>query len=1070
MTRPAVVAIALILAAGMIGAAPPAASAVSTTIVVSQVYGGGGNSGATLKNDFIELYNLGSTTVDVTGWTVQYASSTGSSWQKTALAGTIEPGRYYLVQEAQGAGGTVDLPTPNAIGTIPMSATTGKVALVNNAITLTGTCPTGLVDFVGYGAANCSETSPTPALSNTTAALRKSNGAQDTDNNSADFTIGAPNPRNTPPPDAAPAVASTVPADGASSVALAANVTVTFSEPVNVAAPWFTLACSVSGLHTATMSGGPTSFTLDPDVDFSVGDTCTLTVLAAAVSDQDASDPPDAMVTDFTAGFSTVSACVLPFTPIPSIQGSGAAAAVTGTVTTQGVVVGDYEGPSPALRGFYLQDATGDADPATSDGIFVFNGNLDSVSLGDVVRVTGTAAEFQDQTQIGSVTSLVACGTGSAAPVDVTLPFASASVAEAYEGMLVRLPQTLTVTEMFQLGRFGEVLLSSGGRLAQPTNVVAPGAPALALQAQNDLDQILVDDASQAQNPDPIVFARGGSPLSASNTLRGGDTATGIVGVMTYTWGGNAASPNAYRVRPINALGGSVLFQPTNARPVAPASVGGTVRVAAMNLLNYFNTFDGSPDTADNCTLGVGGAPTDCRGADTAAEYGRQWPKTVATILAVDPDVLGVTEVENDGYGPASAIADLVARLNAATAPGTWAFVDADAGTGRLNALGTDAIKVGMVYKPASVTPVGHTAALDSVAFVNGGDSAARNRPSLAQAFQRNANGGRFVVDINHLKSKGSACDAPDTGDGQGNCNQVRASAANTLAAWLATDPTGTGEPDVIILGDLNSYAKEDPISALGAAGYADLIASFVGPDAYSYVFDGQWGYLDHVLGSASAAAQVTGVALHHVNADEPSVLDYNVEFKTANLQTTLYAPDQYRMADHDPVVVGLSPAAPPTIASFTPTQGATGTVVTITGTGFVDVTAVTVGGVPVPFTVVSPTMITATIVAGVKSGPIVVHTLSGIATSAASFTVTLAPVVLSFSPGAGKVGSFVTVFGANLAYTKAVTIGGKAAAFKVVSSTMVAATVPAGAVSGKIVVTSPYGSATSQKLFYVLP
>ncbi len=185
------------------------AQAISPDIVISQVYGGGGNSGATLKNDFIELYNRGSVAVNITGWTVQYASSAGSSWQKTTLAGTIEPGKYFLVQEAQGAGGTVDLPTPNAIGTIAMSATTGKVALSNNSTTLTGTCPTGLVDFVGFGAANCSETSPTPALTNITAALRKSNGAQDTDNNSADFTIGAPNPRNTPPPDAAPAVAST---------------------------------------------------------------------------------------------------------------------------------------------------------------------------------------------------------------------------------------------------------------------------------------------------------------------------------------------------------------------------------------------------------------------------------------------------------------------------------------------------------------------------------------------------------------------------------------------------------------------------------------------------------------------------------------------------------------------------------------------------------------------------------------------------------------------------------------------------------------------------------------------
>ena len=137
-------------------------------------------------------------------------------------------------------------------------------------------------------------------------------------------------------------------------------------------------------------------------------------------------------------------------------------------------------------------------------------------------------------------------------------------------------------------------------------------------------------------------------------------------------------------------------------------------------------------------------------------------------------------------------------------------------------------------------------------------------------------------MDVNHLKSKGSACDAPDAGDGQGNCNQVRVNAVNELLNWFATDPTGTGEPDILMLGDYNSYAKEDPITTLEAGGFTNLVKSFVGDDAYSYVFDGQWGYLDHALGSASIVGQVTGVGDYHINADEPSVLDYNTDFKTA--------------------------------------------------------------------------------------------------------------------------------------------------------------------------------------------
>jgi hypothetical protein len=167
------------------------------------------------------------------------------------------------------------------------------------------------------------------------------------------------------------------------------------------------------------------------------------------------------------------------------------------------------------------------------------------------------------------------------------------------------------------------------------------------------------------------------------------------------------------------------------------------------------------------------------------------------------------------------------------------------------------------------------------------------------------------VVVVNHLKSKGSACAAGDAGDGQGNCNVVRTNAAQRLSEWLATDPTDIGESRTLIMGDLNSYAKEDPISVLLGAGYVNLADSFLGAGSYSYVFDGQWGSLDHALGSASIAGQVAGVVKHHINADEPAVLDYNTDFKSAGHVASLYAPDQYRSADHDPVVVGLNLVAP---------------------------------------------------------------------------------------------------------------------------------------------------------------
>lgn len=593
-------------------------------------------------------------------------------------------------------------------------------------------------------------------------------------------------------------------------------------------------------------------------------------------------------------------ACGDPATPAWAIQGDGATTPMAGrTVMVEGVVVGDFEGPAPALRGFYLQAATGDDDPATSDAVFVFNGDRDQVRAGDIVRVRGTAAEFEGQTQVSSSGSLTICGRGAVDPVDVTLPFPATDWPERLEGMLVRFPQTLHVTDHYNLGRFGEITVSSGGRLPQPTDIAEPGAAARAVEQANDRNRVVIDDAWNDQNRDPIAFARGGDPLTARNTLRGGDRVTGLTGVLTWTWSGNRASNSTWRVRPLHALDGSATFAAANARTGAPA-VGGSVRIGSFNLLNYFNTFDA-------CTAGSGGEMTDCRGADGPASFERQWRKTVAAIAGMDVDVLGVIELENDGYGPMSAIAHLVGRLNERTGTAQWSFVDVDAATGTRNALGTDAIKVGFLYRADRVRPVGTTAVLATRAFLTGGDSEPRNRPSLAQAFETAA-GARVVASINHLKSKGSPCDRPDAGDGQANCSDVRTAAARDLVAWLATDPTRTGDPDILILGDLNAYAQEDPVRAITAAGYTDLLDRRATADSYTYVFAGQWGRLDHALASPSLARQVAGAAVWHINADEPPVLGYDTAFKSREQQATLYDPDPYRSSDHDPVVVGLDP------------------------------------------------------------------------------------------------------------------------------------------------------------------
>lgn len=895
--------------------AQPAQAAVATELFFSEYIEGSSN------NKALEIFNGTGAAIDLAagGYNIQmYFNSSVSAGLTINLTGTVTDGDVYVVAHSS-ANATI---LAQADQTNGAGWYNGDDAVVLRK----GTTIIDSIGQIGFDPGSEWGSGLTSTADNTlrrkaTIIAGDTNGTDvfdpsvEWDGYATDTFDGLGSHSVTPPgPDTAPVIINTYPVNGATDFALDANLTVTFSEPVNVGDPWYSLSCSVSGAVSSAYSSGPTNFTIDPAFDLVDGETCTLEIFAAQVTDQDTNDPPDSMETNYLVNFSPANVCSLAYIPAYSIQGSGATAAITGTVTTQGVVVGDFELPEGSgIRGFYLQDLSGDGDPTTSDGIFVFNNNNNSVNLGDVVRVSGTASDYQGQTQV-SASTITNCGTGSVAPVDVTLPVPSADYLERYEGMLVHLPQTLYVTEHFQLGRFGQVVVSSGERLKQPTNVVLPGAPALALQAANNLNRLIIDDNNNLQNTDPILFGRNGLPLSASNTLRGGDTATGIIGVMNYNWAGNSASGNAYRVRPIGSLNGYINFEATNPRPLGAPAPSGSLRVAGMNLLNFFNTYDGLPDNIDNCTLGVGGAATDCRGADTLDEFNRQWPKTVAAILGSQADVIGVIEIENDGYGPDSAIQYLVDQLNVASAPGTYAFIDVDAATGQVNALGTDAIKVGLIYKPASVSPVGMTAALNSVEFVTGGDSADRNRPALAQAFEQ-PNGARFVVAVNHLKSKGSACDLPDAGDGQGNCNIVRTNAANLLAAWLAGDPTASGDADTLIIGDLNSYAMEDPITALKNAGYTNLIYALAGGDnAYSYVFDGQWGYLDHALASPNLAGQVTSVADWHIDADEPSVLDYNTNFKTANLIDSLYAPDEFRISDHDPVLVDLNLNAPPSV------------------------------------------------------------------------------------------------------------------------------------------------------------
>lgn len=556
--------------------------------------------------------------------------------------------------------------------------------------------------------------------------------------------------------------------------------------------------------------------------------------------------------------------------PIPAIQGSGDASPLNGqVVSTEGVVSAVF----PGLNGYTLQDDAGDGDASTSDGIFVFAPGHSAV-VGQRLRLTANVTEFNTVTQLTSPSAVQVLGSGvSITPTDIVLPEAFEGELERYEGMLVRITSPLTASQNYFQGRYGQVTLSAEGRMEIPTNRHPAGsAEALALRDENARRRIVLDDGSTAQNPNPIPF------IGADNTLRAGDTVTGLTGVIDHGLITAASDgPRDYKLHPVL----TPEFSRDNPRTATPAAVGGNVRVASFNVLNYFSTID---QAGASCF--PTGTRSDCRGADSALEFTRQRDKILAALRAMDADVVGLIEIENNGQG---AVNNLVAALNASAGGVVYAAVGLPVG-----GTGTDAIRQAMIYKPAKLTPVG--SAISDTATVH-------NRPPLAQTFAA-ANGERFTVIVNHFKSK-SCGDAAgveaDQGDGQGCWNPLRVQQAAALQTFIQQLPGQGGAADVLVIGDLNAYAKEDPVLALTSGGLSDLAA---GIDLnYTYTFDGESGALDHALASAALAGKVSGITQWHINTDEPFVIDYNTEFKPQDL----YAPTAFRSSDHDPVLIGLN-------------------------------------------------------------------------------------------------------------------------------------------------------------------
>ncbi|MCV2368359.1 ExeM/NucH family extracellular endonuclease [Roseateles oligotrophus] len=862
--------------------AAPVVMASSSGVVISQVYGGGGNTGATIKNDFIEIFNAGQVDVNIGDWSVQYASATGTSWQVTKIpAGTmLAAGRYLLISQAAGTGGTVLV--GDVLGTIAMSGTAGKVALASSGTALSGANPSGgaLVDLVGYGLANGFETAPTPILSNTTAAQRNAAGCSDSDNNSADFAVLAPAPRNlltaanvcggvTPPLDK-PIVP--VCPDATITAGSAARFSVTASDAdsiVNAAAisgSW-PAGFSLGAFSAASADGGVATQEIEASSGLAGGN-YTLNLSWANNEAQTAS--------------CAIKVTVAGFTPIYSIQGSGnASPLVNTTVSTGGIVT------YLTSTGFYMQDRLGDADASTSDGIFVFTSSAPTVSIGQEVKLSGQVAEFVSGnstiTQLKNISGLTTLSSGNAiTPTVVDLASLAAGGLEAYEGMLVTLAGPVMVQQNYFLGRYGQLTLAAGGRLLNPTNVMRPGPDALAMAKSNLARAIILDDNSSAQNPNPVPF------MGEDLTVRAGDTIESLTGVIDYGLAtSSAAGASMYRLQPV----GNPVFARSNPRSVTAPVVGGNVRIASANVLNYFTTFTNGQtatgQTGQGCSLGGATSAANCRGADNLNEFTRQRAKIVASLSTLNADVVGLMEIQNNGN---VALLNLVDGLNAVMGAGTYVAAPLPADTG------TDAIRVAMIYKPTKLKLAG--AALSDTNAIN-------NRPTYAQGFQA-ANGERFAVVVNHLKSKscsGAAGVDADQGDLQGCWNAHRTLQATQLRSFVGQVQAAAGTQDVVLLGDFNAYAQEDPVHELTSDGaIVDLVGKFDAAD-YSYVFDAFAGRLDHGFGTSSIAPKVSYATSWHINADEPTVLDYNTEFNPAGY----YQATPFKSSDHDPMVLGLN-------------------------------------------------------------------------------------------------------------------------------------------------------------------
>ncbi|MBW8871718.1 MAG: ExeM/NucH family extracellular endonuclease, partial [Leifsonia sp.] len=545
-----------------------------------------------------------------------------------------------------------------------------------------------------------------------------------------------------------------------------------------------------------------------------------------------------------------------------------------------------------------------------SDAVFVYGSSFaGTVAVGDYVKVTGAVSEFAGLTELTAtgVTKLDASTVAAPAPATVGLP-ATAAQRESLEGMLLAPQGAFTVTDVYASNQYGEIALAAGDKpLVQPTEAARPGSPEYAaVVADNAARAVTLDDGastnflSAANKSKPLPY------LSLSNPVRVGEpvafTKPVVLDYRNNTW---KFQPTA-ELTPANAAS----VQPvtfTNTRTAAPENVGGDLRLATFNVLNYFTT---TGDQLSGCTFYTDrdGNPItvnsgcDARGAADAANLKRQQDKIVAAINGLTADVVSLEEIENSsrfGENRDSALATLVGALNAAAGSEVWAYVKSPSALPATE----DVIRTAFIYKKANAVPVGDAKILDDPAFSNA-------RQPLAQAFKKVGakDTSAFLAIVNHFKSKGSGSgEDADQGDGQGASNASRVKQAHALVAFADERKAALKTDKVLLIGDFNAYLQEDPIKVLTDAGYVDQVSTRTTKATYS--FGGTVGSLDHVLASPSLNAAITGADVWNINSGESVALEYS---RYNYNVTNFYAPDQYRSSDHDPIVVGLGLAAKP--------------------------------------------------------------------------------------------------------------------------------------------------------------